>query len=428
MNKHICYGVWRHIWRHMTRAWARSILVILVVFALLLTLGWLQETISRNEIEINRLFETTHVFGQIVPSDPNIVVQHREAGDVITRQTLDEIATSGLVEDIYFESSSPWALVTSPNDDGTFPVEVLDEFAGYGNVFDAWNHRENLNELIAVDQLESFNARNLSTVQFAPELNYDDFVYTDESLETAIPVILSEQTMMRNGFAFGDIVSIGYRLNRDPALWEEMTATIIGIHNGMDLDRTILLPLSAWEFAPGDIIGFTTLQFMIDPALNRELPAVREKIEEIITQSGAGFTSLMLDLQDEELRLVVQPMEENVSLLWLLYPVVIVVSMMIATGLAFFLTLQNAKNVAIMRIFGATPRRISTILGVEQVVLCLSGLVLGLCFLTVLSWGFGVLELFGIAGLYLLSVMIGSAFGIFLITRHASLELLQVKE
>jgi len=351
---------------------------------------------------------------------------------VITRQTLNQVITSGLVEDIYFETSSPWALVTSPDVDGTFPEGILDEIAGYDNVFDAWQHRESLNELIAVEQLDLFISRNFSpyaqALIFAPEFDQDLFVYTDESFETPVPVILSEEIMMINGFEFGEIVSIGYRLNRDQVLREEMTAVIIGMHQVPHMPRTILLPLSAWEFAPGDIVGFTTLQFIVDPSLNRELPDVRERIEEIITQSGAGFTSLKLDLQDEELRFVVQTMEENVSLLWLLYPVVVVVSMLIAMGLSIFLTLQNTKNVAVMRIFGATRKRIGIVLWTEQIVLCLCGLMLGLCLLVVLGWGFGILELLEITGLYLFSVMVGSAVALFIIIRHATLELLQVKE
>jgi len=418
----------------MVRASVKSILVILVIFAILLTQGWLQETIRRSEREINRLYETTYVFGQIVPSNPNIVVQHREGGDVITRQTLDEIVTSGLVEDIYFETSTPWALIANPNVDGMFPFHIIDEIAGDGNDFDAWEHREFLNELIAIEDLDLFMSRHISSnvhglgVLFGSEYDQTSFVYTDESLETPIPIIVSEEIMMANEFEFGGILSIGYRLNRNPALWEEMTVVVVGMHQIPQMPRTILLPLSAWEFAPGDIIGFTTLQFMVDPALNRELPVVRERIEEIITQSGAGFTALRLDLQDEELRFVVQTMEENVSLLWLLYPVVVIVSMLIAMGLSFFLTLQNAKNVAVMRIFGGTRNKIGIILWIEQLVLCLGGLMLGFGLLAVLNWGFGILEILGIAGLYLFSVMIGSAIGLFIILRHAPLELLQVKE
>ena len=433
MNRHTYQGIFRYIWRHMVRAMTKSTLAILVIFTILITLGWLQETINRTEIAINHLFETTYVFGQIVPKDRSIVAQYRDGGDVITRQTLDEIITSGLVNDVYFDIRTPWALITRPNVDGTFPWEILDEIAGYGNVFDAWEHRAFLNELIATADIDRFISRHILDEQilditFAPEFDRASFVYTDESLEEAIPVILSEQIMMMNGFEHGDIVSIGHRLNREQALWEELTAVIIGMHHLVQKPNTILIPLAAWESAPGDIIGFTTLQFVIDPTLNRELSVVRERIEEIITQSGAGFTPLMLDLRDEELRFVVQPMKENASLLWLLYPVVVIVSMLIIMGLAFYLTLQNEKNVAVMYVLGETRKRACIVLWIEQIVLCLSGLILGLGLLVILNWGFGVLELFVIAGLCLFSVMTGSAVSLFVITRYSPIELLQVKE
>jgi len=444
MNKLIYHGIRRHIFRHIIRAKVKSILVILVALGIFLTLGWLQETINRNEIEINRLYETANVFGQIVPSDSGVMIQNREGGDLIRRRTVDAILTSDLVKDIYFESSSPWALVTNLVDDSTFLAEILDEIVGYDNDFDARQHREFLDQVIAIEHLELFIERHTFEptaqipgvglvvtdieIEFALGFNQASFVYADESLETPVPVILSEDIMMQNGFEFGDIVSIGYNLNRSPASWEKMTAVIIGLHSQTAMSWTVLLPLSAWEFALGDTIGFTTLDFIVDPMLNSELPSVRERIEEIVTHAGAGFTPLMLDLHDEEIRFVVQTMEENVSLLRLLYPVVVVVSMMIAIALSFFLTLQSAKNVAVMRIFGATRERVGLILWIEQVILCICGLTLGLCLLIALSWGFGVLALFGIAGLYLFGIMIGSAIGIFIITRHAPLELLQVKE
>jgi len=444
MNKHIYGGIRRHIFRHMTRATVKSILVIVVTFAVFLTQGWLQETINRNETEIARLYEAIDVFGQIVPNYRSNMPIGREEGEVIRRQTIDSLIESGVAVDIYFEALTPWALVTSEDDDMTILNETLAAIAGDSNVFQARQHREVLNELIAIDDLALFISRHTSgdltqvpgvetaadnvMIEFAPEFDQDSFVYTADNLDTPIPVILSDVEMMINGFELGDIVSIGYDLNLAEASRGQIRAVIIGYHHGTAMTQTILVPLSAWEVVHGDYLGFTTLEFIVDPVLNRELPAVIETIEEITSRFGAGFMSLILDLQDEELRFVVQPMEETLSLLGLLYPVVIIVSMLIAAGLSFFLTLQNAKNVAVMRIFGATKKRAGLVLWIEQVILCLSGLALGLGLLIGLGWGFGVLGLLLVAGLYLIGVMIGSAAGIFTITRQSPLELLQVKE
>jgi len=444
MNKRTFGGIRRHIFRHMIRATLKSILVIVVTFAVFLTQGWLQETISRNEREIIRLYEAIDVFGQIVPNYRSHMPFGREEGEVIRRQTIDGVIESGVAIDIYFEALTPWALVTREDDDMTILNETLDAIAGDDNVFQASHHRGVLNELIALDDLDLFISRHTSgdimqvpgvemtadsvMIEFAQEFDQDCFIYTDDNLETPIPVILSDLEMMMHGFELGEIVSIGYDLNLAEASRGQVRAVIIGYHHGTTMTQTILVPLSAWEVVHQEYLGFTTLDFIIDPVLNKNMPANIEVIEEITSRFGAGFMSLILELQDEELRFVVQPMEETLSLLWLLYPVVIIVSMLIAIGLSFFLTLQNAKNVAVMRIFGATRIRAGLILWVEQVILCVSGLILGIGFLIAFGWGFGVLELVGIAGLYLFGIMVGSAAGIVTIIRHSPLELLQVKE
>ena len=443
MNRHTYYGICRHIWRHMVRATVKSILVISVALSIFLTQGWLQETISRNEREVQRLYESTYVFGRILPKEPTIYRTEYRAGNVIRRQAIDNIIASEIMSEIYFEAATPWTFVTNLDIDTTALHEMLDEIVG-DDIFDVWQHQKFLDEMIAIEQLSTFTERlsftpsiqipgtNLAgidvEIEFLTGFDQDSFVYKDENLELPVPIILSAGIMMRNGFELGDTVSVGHHLNHHPNSWQQMTAVVIGVHHHTDVIQDVLLPLSAWEFAAGDDIGFSTLEFIIDPMLNSELPAIRESIEDMMAQFGASFEPLVLDLLDEEIRFVVQTMEENVSLLRLLYPVVIAVSMLIAIALSLFLTLQNAKNVAIMRTFGTTKKRAGLILWIEQIILCLVGLALGLCFLIALDWGFGVLELFKIAGLYLFSSVIGSALGIRLITRHAPLELLQVKE
>jgi len=64
---------------------------------------------------------------------------------------------------------------------------------------------------------------------FGYELDYTSFVYTYESLETPIPVILSEEIMMVN--ESGDILSIVCRLHCNPELWEEVTVVLTGMYH-----------------------------------------------------------------------------------------------------------------------------------------------------------------------------------------------------
>jgi len=467
----------------MTRATLKSLLIILVAFSIFVTLGWLQETIDRNELEIDRLYATTYVFGQILPAEPYTLIR-RDLGSGYIRTTLAEsLEASGLVLDVYYEAAMPWAFGIDPQMglvEGVNEI-IMDAFSvqryvdfdqpfrffyiviyrgqvemgvASGAQSDIEQRLRLLHHVNAISSIDLFSQRNVATtgimdvemaasfeIEFAPGLDETVFIYEDASLQTPIPVIMSEELMNRNGFVFGDLIAIYYfdltnfqtgaiDYHRPYPVhieetWERLEGQIIGVYDShnTEMQETIFLPLSAWQYEMGADLYLTTLEFLINPELNRI--DARERIESVL---GSELSGYMLDIHDSELRFTVQTMEENVSLLWLLYPVVIIISLMIAAAASLFLTLQNTKNVAMMRIFGITRKRAGLILWAEQTILCLIGLILGLALLSVLGWGFGFLALFEVAGLYLVSVMIGSIIGIIMTVRQAPLELLQVRE
>ena len=536
MNKHKFQGVCRYLFRQMTRSTLKSILVILVAFAIFFTLGWLQETIDRNEAEIARLYESTYVFGQLLPRDADARLEQEAGFGFIRRSTADRFDSSGLLLEVYYETSFPLAFVTGTDvivrtaaemipqiyiaidpsigadnleelaeylnlyildyldalpepafisqdndirivrdpdlagivefDESKIPIDDLldemvsdirnihnsifikryfvyyhDEFLGAfprnyrrdSLRFQLQYHHYYLDQVIAVSCLDFLIERQIANqgafeIKFASGFDETAFIY-EAGANLPIPVILSENMMSRYGLMLGDLMTLNYfydffvALGFTSYLWEQLSGVVIGMHNYRSLKETAFLPIEAWRSVIEANLPLSTVEFYIDPTLNREIDTVRASLENYFSTA-----SLMLDIHDEELRFVVQTMEENVSLLWLLYPVVITVSLMIASAASFFLTLQNAKNVAMMRVFGITRRKAGLILWVEQTILCLIGLILGLGLLIAFDWGFGLLGLFSVAGLYLLSVMVGSIIGIMLIVRQSPLELLQVKE
>ena len=434
--KTITKSIVRHVLCHIVRAPAKSILAAGIALMFLLALGYLQEAIDRSEAEIDRLYNTTYVNARIVQRNPDAIVRGR-SGDIIARKTIDAILESGFAQDIYFEASFPWAMVMPIEEDGSFLEWILGSIAGEDNEFDVLQHYDFLNALIGVEYIEDFiNQHSPSlatpipgmgmdisiTVEFAEEFDESTFVFTEAS-ESPVPVILSEMTMLMHGFELKDTVSVVYQLHLPEK--EYISAVVAGTHSGVDV---ALLPLSSLEFMIGDELGFTTMRFIIDPAQNRQLDFIASEIDFILGRFGAGFTSLELELQDEELRMVVQPMEQNLSLLRLMQPIAIGLSFIIAAGLSLLLTLQKSKNAAIMSVLGSTRKKTCMILWYEQVFVCLFGLVLGLASLMILGWGFGLLASFGTAGVCFLGTIIGSAFGAFMITNYSPLELLQAKE
>ncbi|MBO7739041.1 MAG: ABC transporter permease, partial [Oscillospiraceae bacterium] len=114
-----------------------------------------------------------------------------------------------------------------------------------------------------------------------------------------------------------------------------------------------------------------------------------------------------------------------------LYPIAFVTAVLIGAIIMGLLVLQRAKEAATLRILGATNRRTRTLLAIEQILLCILGLVLALAALLSVN-GAELMKTAASIGVYLAvhvaACVIGCVAGAIGVTRHKALELLQVKE
>ena len=82
-------------------------------------------------------------------------------------------------------------------------------------------------------------------------------------------------------------------------------------------------------------------------------------MKELVAQPNAGAQDLTLVLWDEELTQVVGPLEQNVRLMSVLYPVTAALSVLIAIGVSVLLLFQSAREMAALRAMGCTRRRVA---------------------------------------------------------------------
>jgi ABC-type lipoprotein release transport system permease subunit len=161
---------------------------------------------------------------------------------------------------------------------------------------------------------------------------------------------------------------------------------------------------------------------------NRESREFREIMENLINRHR-GPVPLTFTLWDEELIYVVQQLEQNLNLLYLLYPIVLVVSLLIGIGLSMLLMFQNIKDAAVMRVLGATKSQTRRRLIREQMLVILVGLLLGGIGLVYIGEGLSVdIRSILYLGFYFVAGAIGSIIGAVAISNRSSLDLLQVKE
>ena len=168
----------------------------------------------------------------------------------------------------------------------------------------------------------------------------------------------------------------------------------------------------------------------LDPALNRELERFTEIVNDAAASQGTLLTALRAVIWDGELRQAVEPLERALSLMELLYPVVLVLSLLTAAGTAVLFVLMSAKDAAILRIQGTSKLHTTVIFVLQQGLTVLAGLAAGLT--GSLLWTGVRPELAGAslvrAALYLAAAVAGTILSAASVTGKNPLEMLQVKE
>lgn len=402
----------RYVSRQIRRSAFKSILVAVVALGFVFALVWMHETIEYSNAEIDRLYDTTVVKAEILKRNPGetAYVYSPDGGSgieisdaVINKDTVSTILKSDFVQSYYLVASNTW-------------------FSPYS--------------VRAFDQVDRFLADMAEPIQieYAEGWDSDLFTesYTKEFLaENTVPALLPASVMEADGLAYGDQITLMYTNYYSYRQSKTMQVVIVGKYEGYLLHMPVLVPLSALEACLGISLQYEVAEFYIDPAKNRELPALVEQAQAVVGKGNAGSLKLQIKFWDEALREAIAPMERNVALLSVLYPVTMAVTALIAIGLAVLLMLQSAKEAALMRVLGTTKRRTRATLCIRHLAVCLIGVFMGLL-LPAILWGDISVVIAPAsllcAGIYLIGALLGASVASVSITKRMPLELLQVKE
>ncbi len=119
------------------------------------------------------------------------------------------------------------------------------------------------------------------------------------------------------------------------------------------------------------------------------------------------------------------------GLLESLFPIAVAAAVLIGLFGPLLVILQSAQEAAFLRILGVTKKRARCMLAIEQIVLCIAGIILvagGVALYDPGRFARGIETFAGCFGLYLLGCVCGAVAASIQVTRHRLLELLQVKE
>jgi len=410
----------RYVLHHLLRSRLRSFLTLAVALGFMLASGWIRQTMERSQMEVDHLYATTVVEADILPADPSASSGAEMPGvgtGFVSLETINSVMNSGFVESSVLEADTGWFKITRP--------DSQDAITGYFPVY-------------AYDSPDAFQTglADPGSLVFATgwDLNLFAEPRTPEQIRAdGVPALFPASLLEQLQLNVGETVRITDQANiTHPCIIVGQYAGEIGSTvNSIYTPRSgsyILISLSALEAIEGSQAKFTVAHFILDPNKNRELDQLHTDMEKVMGIYGG---KLRFIIWDEELRIVIAQLEKNLSLLVVLYPVVIAVSVLIGAGLCFLLLLQATREAAIMRVLGTTRAAVRLALILEPLILSILGVMLGLGISRLLGMTTDLVSTVPIltsAGLYLVGVLVGSVAGAISVTNKKPIELLQVKE
>ena len=454
-----------HHRRHIFRAPVKYSLVLAMALLFVLATGWLNHTINVTQQEVDRLYATTIISGEVI--DPTHGMAGSFWGFEVTMEGIEILLNSGAVENI----------TTLTTNTGLF-MQRYDEIDPQDYQVQNVNTIRNMHthRIISFCTLDRFIyeasrpsafgfGQNIDfEINFAPWFDYTQFApgFDLERMEDEwpdrVPLVVHEDFMHTRYFIDlgGEFVTYHY-LEDDFGIsrWNELAlgdyvfvmlmspwgesifhAQIVGTYRGGHPMVVQGAPtLMGVNFNVFSHVRFDMKQDQL-PYLNSFVEDINYQFNRIERQTfiqGAGgympnnqAINMGITLHDAEFRVVIMPLEESLNLLMILYPIAQIMSFVLALGVCLLLMLQNAKYVAIMRVLGTPKQKARFNFTLEQIVVCLTGAIVGA--LAIFIIGVSMIDTAKLFGIYLGGAVIGTLIGVIVISAKTPIELLQVKE
>lgn len=383
-------------------------LVVVTAGVFLLTLGWIGKSIDQTGDNIKELYENTTVSVQIIKRDSKTILI---TPGYISGTTIESFIDTGYVENVRLAAAAVDAHLRNQTENIRFSAFTLCGITG----MDALVVEKLPGVSYDFEESEVIYAEGWSEELFQKEYSKEEKTY---------PIVVPDSIMESLHVNLGEKISLD-------AGSSHAEAVIAGVYTGKfnnlsNIEDLVLMPHSLMQRLYRKSLLYVIADFTIIPSKNQEIEDFRKTGKEIIEKDFRSKCPLELRIWDEELREAIEPMERNLRLMQILYPIAQLVAVLTGGMISLLLLLQNAKNAAILRVLGIPAKTVRSMLGAEKIVLGMIGIAAGILLCVILGkWNPALIVS---AALYFLGLLVGTIIGCIAVTRKKPLELLQVKE
>ena len=430
--------------KHCIRSIVPSISMILFAGIFIFSLLWMNYLIIRNNDLINKAYDESIVMGNIITVEDGLVYGTKRGA--ISGTHIENLMETDLVRDYTALAEMHYDDLYVKRNGIEEKYEMSEEDRNAYHIgkpsykIIASNQPFNGESEIKLTESNIIEGYSLEDFYRSYQLDDENQMIIDENGHEEIPVLVSNEAMKEYQLELGNKISLV------PEGREAIKAfgTIIGTFSQLDLGRTpygfhvynreselFVYPLSALQVIEKTGVYYELLEFEFKPEKNRELLNKKEELKDMVARNTRDDQKNELRLLDGELVNVVEPLERNLSLLEILYPITFILAVILAGILSFMMVFRRSIDIAILRILGVKSKEVRWNLFRENMVLVTIGILLacGLIIgITTNTYPIGMDKYIIVIGGYLLGTVVGLILGIGKVTNKKPLDMLQVKE
>lgn len=419
--------------KHISRSIVTTILMVVVTGLLIGTLTWLINVIESNQVFIDKTISETTVYGEI----EYIGEAKFSYKGYISEDILNKILETGLVEDYFGVVDNEYSEI---NIDRNGIKETIKRESDLDLAY--YEKHIQMTILASNKELNSDNGIKLSGIE---DQSIVGKINSYTLIQDEIPILASTEAMDTYNLEIGHKVSLKDAGSNYPDVY----GTIVGTFESYGfpthdayyeqhlipsdcVHETFIFPIDAVRLIERNGINYVKIDLLFDKEKNAELYDNREEILNRIAKTTSGdSTGYKLVLYDDILTETIGPLEKNLELLSIIYPIILVLSLIIAVVLPYLLILRRSEELAIMRILGVKEVEVKRYVFTENLTLIIIGEVIAIAVISAVTFKSGVCPiwkyLFVIVG-YLLASIIGVLASLKNVLYKKPLEMLQVKE
>lgn len=401
----ICYYSIRIRWR--------TALTILITSGFLVMIPAINFFLQYNEKQIDYLYHTVEITGDVQQKSS---IQSGYDVGVVPVSVVEELKRKETLKSLYLEMETTAIL---------YDIEpILNQIP-----------KVTLVEYLTVHGLDKWQGSNLEQsgmeIEYLP--GFDETFLTSKDINANGWIVMNSAVMAQYGLDLDDEIYLRYLNHTKDCFYRYRIIGRITADHGSNIDIIIRSKEMEGQEKAGYIdVCYSTVKFSLYRSVNKELEFFQKEMEELLsTVEATRITELVCTLNDDELTMAVEPLEQGNRLMEILYPILLVISVLVSAGVAILLMLPRRKEAAIMRVLGTRKRYTVMVFAGGHMLACMVGILVALFGMWYMaSWLYKWVwsSLLICIGLYLLGSLVGSFIGAWTLVSGKPLELLQVKE